>query len=120
MVAEQLDIYIGQTKILTQYVHSKTIYTLTGGQQGGGGGRGEASPALLENRKRCPDFGRWLFQWLSMIVSIFALKLSIQNVILRVSWRKISKMLPCRVSFSCVFAKFLKGLSNYSSSTNHI
>ena len=35
MVAEQLDIYIGQTKILTQYIHSKTIYTLTGGQLGG-------------------------------------------------------------------------------------
>ena len=34
-----------------QYIHSQV-----GNKRGGG--RGEASPALLENRKRCPDFGR--------------------------------------------------------------
>ena len=50
-------------------------------------GRQKASPALFENRKKCPDCGkkdpdcdhRWV-------------KCSIQNVVLRVSRRKNSKI----------------------------
>ena len=42
-------------------------------------------------------------------------KFSIQNVVLRVSRRKISKMSPCGVSFYCIFDMFLKCLSKYPS-----
>ena len=50
-------------------------------------------PCLFENRKKCPNFG-------ILIVSIFGLIFSIQNVVSRVSRRK---MLPYMASFSYVF-----------------
>ena len=71
------------------------ILPLTGMQLGG---REETSPALFENQKTCPDFGKkgpgCVHLWV---------KFSIQNVVLRISRRKISKMFPCGASFSCIF-----------------
>ena len=62
--------------------------TLTGAQLGRGGG-GKASPALFENRKKCPDFGKKGPDCVHLWV-----KFSIQNVVLRVSRRKNLKMFP--------------------------
>ena len=57
----------------------------------------EASPALFENRKKCPAFGKkgpdYDHPWD---------KFSIQNVVLNLG-EKITKFFPCGVSFSCVF-----------------
>ena len=54
--------------------------------------RSEASPALFENRRNCPHF---VHLWV---------KFSIQNIVLRISKRKNSKMFPCRAScaLSCL------------------
>ena len=62
------------------------------------GRKGEASPVIFENWKICPDFGKkdpdcdhlWV-------------KLSIQNMVLKVSRRKNFKMVPNGGSFSWVF-----------------
>ena len=59
--------------------------------------RGEASSALFLERK-CPVFGKKNPHEANPWV-----KLSIQNVVLRVSRRKRSKMFPYGASFSCVF-----------------
>ena len=57
-------------------------------------GRGEASPALFGNRKKCPDFGKkgpdCVYLWV---------KFSIQNIVLRVSRQKNSEKFPCGASF---------------------
>ena len=71
--------------------------TLTGAQLQG---REEASTVLFENRKKCPDFGEKGPDCVHLWV-----KLSIQNVILRVCGRKNSKIFSCRDSFSWVFDK---------------
>ena len=83
--------------------------TFTDAQQGG---RGEASTAVSENWKKCPGFRKKGPDCAHLWV-----KFSIQSVVLRVSRKKISKMLPCGVSFSCVFDECL---SKCSSSTNHL
>ena len=62
-------------------------------------------PALFENRKKCPDFGKkdpdYVHPWV---------KLSIQAVPLRVSSRKNFKMFACWGFFSCVFDEmFIEG-----------
>ena len=64
------------------------------------GGRGGRPPLLfLENQKKCPDFGKkspnCVHSWVES---------SIQNVVLRVSSRKSSKIFLCGVFF-CVFDK---------------
>ena len=65
---------------------------------------GERPPLpFFENRKKCPDFGRkgpnCVHPWVES---------SIQNVVLRVSRRKSSKMFPCG-AFSYVFdEKFIE------------
>ena len=61
-------------------------------------GRGEAATALFENRKKCPDFGKKGPDCVQ-----FWVKFSIQNVVLRLSTGKISKMFFCMASYSCVF-----------------
>ena len=73
------------------------IQPLTGAQLQG---REEASSVLFENRKKCPDFGEKGPDCVHLWV-----KLSIQNVILRVCGRKNSKIFSCWDSFSCVFDK---------------
>ena len=64
------------------------------------GGEGRLPLPFLKIEKNCPDFGTkgpdCAHHWV---------KFSIQNVVLRVSRRKISKMFPYRASFSCVFDK---------------
>ena len=60
-------------------------------------GRGEASPALFENRKKYTDLGKEGPDCVHLWV-----KFSIQNVVLQVYRRKNSKMFLCRASFSCV------------------
>ena len=49
----------------------------------------KASPALFENRKKCPDFGKKGPDCIHVGV-----KFSIQNINLRVSRRKNSKIFP--------------------------
>ena len=84
---------------VTLFVRDIDAYsaTLTDAQLGK---RGEASTALFENQKKCPDFGKkgpdCINHWV---------KFSVQNVVLRVSRRKNSKMFPCGNCFSCVFDK---------------
>ena len=70
----------------------------------------EGLPCLFRNWKKCPDFGKKSPNFVHLLV-----KYSIENVVLRISRRNVSKMFPCRVSFSCVFDK---KLSNYPSSLN--
>ena len=60
----------------------------------GVGGRPPLS--FFENREKCPDFGKK-----TLIVSIFWVKYSIQNEVLRVSRKKNSKIFICG-AFSCV------------------
>ena len=68
--------------------------TLTGVQLGR---KGEVSPALFENRKKCPDC---VHHWV---------KFSTQNVVLRVSRRKNVKMFSCGDSFVfCFDEMFIK------------
>ena len=57
----------------------------------------EASPSRVENRKNCPDFEKNNPDCVHFLVKFF-----IQNVVLRVSRRKNSKMFPCRTSLSCI------------------
>ena len=59
-------------------------------------------PSLFWNQKKCLDFGKKGPDCVHLQV-----KFAIQNVVLRVSRRKTSKMFPCRVSFSCVFDECL-------------
>ena len=72
------------------------------------GRRWEASSAVFKNRKKCLDFGKkgpdCAHHWV---------KSSIQNVVLRVSGRKKSKMFICGTSFSYVSDKiFVEALSS--------
>ena len=53
------------------------------------GGRGEISPALFENQKSCPDFGKKGPDSVHLWV-----KFSIQNAVSRISRRKNSKTFP--------------------------
>ena len=62
------------------------------------GERAEASPAIFENRKKCPDFGKKDRDCAYFWVTFF-----IQNVVLGEPRGKNSKMFPYGVSFSCVF-----------------
>ena len=55
-------------------------------------------PALFWKPKKCPDFGKEGPDCTHLWV-----RFSIQNVVLRVSRRKHSKIFSCRASFSCVF-----------------
>ena len=55
---------------------------------------GEASLTLFENRKGCTDFGKKGPDCVHLWV-----KFPIQNLVLRVSRRKNSKMFPCGTSF---------------------
>ena len=75
-------------------------------------GRGEAPTALFEIEKSVLVMGR------KVLVGCvhFWVKFSIQNVVLRVSSRKISEMFPCRASFSCAFDEMF--ISKYPSSTD--
>ena len=82
--------------------------TLTGAQIGG---RGKASPALFENRKKCPDLAKKGPDCAHLWV-----KFSIQNVVSRVSRRKNSKIFPCEASFLVFLTKYL---SKFATSTNH-
>ena len=64
------------------------------------GGRGRPPLAFFENRKKCPDLGKKGPDCIDLWV-----KFSIQNVVLRISRTKNSKMLPCGTFFSCVFGE---------------
>ena len=73
--------------------------------------REEASLSLFKNRKKkCPDFWKK-----SPDFAHLSVKLSTQNVALRASRRKNSKMFLRGASFSCVFDKiFIEMLESYS------
>ena len=60
--------------------------------------RGEMAglPCSFRNQKKCPDFE-------NKGLDCIHLKFGIQNLVLRVFGTKISKMFPCRTSFSCAF-----------------
>ena len=82
-------------------------------------GRGEAPTALFEIEKSVLVMGRKvLVLGRKVLVGCvhFWVKFSIQNVVLRVSSRKISEMFPCRASFSCAFDEMF--ISKYPSSTD--
>ena len=69
-----------------------------------GGERGDLPCSCLKIEKKCPDLGKkgpnCVHPWLDS---------SIPNVILRVSRRKSSKILPGGTFFSCVFdEKFIE------------
>ena len=67
-------------------------------------GRGEASPALFENRKNCLDFGKKGPSCVNLWVKFF-----IQKVVLSISRKKNSKMFASGNSFSRVFdEKFME------------
>ena len=81
--------------------------------------RGEAPTALFEIEKSVLVMGRKvLVLGRKVLVGCvhFWVKFSIQNVVLRVSSRKISEMFPCRASFSCAFDEMF--ISKYPSSTD--
>ena len=62
------------------------------------GERGGRPPLpFFENRKKCPDFGKKSPNCVYSRVESF-----IQNVVLKVSRRKSSKIFPCRFVFFCV------------------
>ena len=67
----------------------------------------------IEKGERCPDFGKNSPDCFGLWVKFF-----VQNVVLRVSRKKISKMFRSGSSFSCVFDMFLKCLSKWPISTN--
>ena len=82
-------------------------------------GRGEAPTALFEIEKSVLVMGKKvLVLGRKVLVGCvhFWVKFSIQNVVLRVSSRKISEMFPCRASFSCAFDEMF--ISKYPSSTD--
>ena len=82
-------------------------------------GRGEAPTALFEIEKSVLVMGRKvLVLGRKVLVGCvhFWVKFSIQNVVLRVSSRKISEMFPCTASFSCAFDEMF--ISKYPSSTD--
>ena len=62
------------------------------------GERGEISPTLFENRRKWSDFGKKDLDCVHLWVNF-----SVQNVVLRVSSWKNSKMFPRGAPFSCVF-----------------
>ena len=67
-------------------------------------GKGEVSPAIFEDRKKCPDFGKkgpnCVHPWVES---------SIQNAVLRISRRKSSKIFANWAFFVCVFdEKFIE------------
>ena len=62
------------------------------------GRRRRPPPPFFENRKKCPDFGKKGF-----VGAHLWAKFSTQNVALRVSRRKNSKMFPCGIFFLWVF-----------------
>ena len=65
-------------------------------------GRGEASPALFENRKKCPHFGKKDPDCIHLWV-----KFSIQNIVLRVSRRKNSQIFHAGPFFLVFLTKCL-------------
>ena len=89
-------------------------------------GRGEAPTALFEIEKSVLVMGRKVLVLGRKVLVLgrkvlvgcvhFWVKFSIQNVVLRVSSRKISEMFPCRASFSCAFDEMF--ISKYPSSTD--
>ena len=78
---------------------------IAGVQLGGGGGR--PSLPFFENPKKCTDFGKKVLNCVHPWVES-----SMQNVILRVSRRKSSNILPCGAFFLCVFDKSLSKCPN--------
>ena len=70
-----------------------------------GGGEGGRFPLpFFVNGRKCPDFGKKGFNCVYPWVKSF-----IQNVVLRVTRRKSSKIFPCGASLSCVFdERFIK------------
>ena len=64
-------------------------------------GRGEASPVLFESWKWCPEHEKKSPDCFNLLV-----KFSIQNVVRRVSGRKIGKIFSCGTSFCCIFGMF--------------
>ena len=86
--------------------------TLTGVQLGR---RGEVSPALFENKKKCPDCGKrgtdCVHHWV---------KFSTQNVVLRVSRRKNVKMFSCGDSLFFVLTKCSSKCSSSTTIFIHI
>ena len=81
-------------------------------------GRGEASPVLFENRKRYPDFAKKGLDYFHFWVKFF-----IENIILKVSRRKNSKMFPCEAFFVAFLKKCLSkcpSSTNYSAIFRHI
>ena len=82
-------------------------FTLTGAQLGK---EGRPLFPFLKIEKKCPDFWKK-----SPDFAHLSVKLSIQNVALRASRRKNSKMFPCGASFSGVFDEiFIEMLESYS------
>ena len=64
--------------------------------------RGETSPVLFENQKKCPDFGKTSIDWVNLWVKFF-----IQNIVLKTSRRKNTKMFPCgTLFFLCYWLNF--------------
>ena len=64
------------------------------------GVEGRLSLPFLKIEKKCPDFGKKGLDCVYLWV-----KFSTQNVVLRVSKKKNSKVFSCAASFSCVFDK---------------
>ena len=71
------------------------------------GGEGRPPRCPFENQKTSPDFGKKGPDLVHLSV-----KFSIQNIVLRVSRRKNSKMYPCRTLFPCVFDKTFEHVLN--------
>ena len=71
-------------------------------------GRGKISPAIFENWKKCPDFSKKVPKNVELWVII-----PIQNLVIRVSTRRNSKMFPYGSLFLVFLAKsLLKCLSS--------
>ena len=75
------------------------------------GGEGMSSLPCFENQKKYPDLGKKGPDFVHLLVKFF-----VQNVILRVTTRKNSKMFHCGAFFSCVLTNcLLKCLSSQPS-----
>ena len=64
-------------------------------------GRGKASPVLFENQPKVSQFLKKGPDCVHLCVDLCSI--SIQNVVLRVPRRNVSKMFPYLACFSCVF-----------------
>ena len=81
--------------------------------RGAGGGSGsEASSALFENQKKCPDFRETGSDFVHLHV-----KFTIQNVVLRVSKRKNFKIFPVGPFFLEFLTKYLSKCPNFTKPT---